>query len=68
VESIVFIVERKVAKGLTQFAIRSKKQGPLATNNGKILGLLKFTSAKCVFTKREEIPFWLLPQASGMEV
>ena len=57
VANIVFIVARKVAKAFTQFAIPSKKQELLAMSNGKILGLLKSASAKCVFTKREETPF-----------
>ena len=42
VASIVFIVARKAAKAFTQFAIPSKKQERLETNNGKILGLLKY--------------------------
>ena len=63
----MFIVARKVAKDFTQFAIPSKKQERLETSNGKILGLLKLASAKCVFTKREEIPFLLLPQRSKIK-
>ena len=57
----MFIVARKVARDFTRFAIPSKKQERLEMNSGKILGLLKSASAKCVFTKREEIPFLLLP-------
>jgi hypothetical protein len=61
VANILFIVARKVARDFTQFATPSKRQESSATNNGKTLGLLKSASAKCVFTKREEIPFGLLP-------